>query len=154
MQKIKIKKSSKADTRTCNWADVSKDELLNASRMHIKDVRAGMNSLANEIIKAANNHDWDKIHDIGEFYRDFQTGFKRTVWWDKHRKVNRHHIDKPDGFRDDVNLIDVMEYIVDCVTAGMARSGVVYDLKLDSELLQKAFTNTCELVKNNVELED
>jgi hypothetical protein len=40
--------------------------------------------------------------------------------------------------------------IVDCVMAGMARSGSVYDLKLPPEVLEKAFQNTVELLKSQV----
>ena len=100
--------------------------------------------------KAAENHDHDKITDIDGFHRDFVTGFTQTTWWDKHRVLNRHHLNIADGVRDDVNLIDVMDFIVDCVMAGMARSGAVYPLALSPELLEKAFQNTVELMKRNV----
>ncbi len=54
--------------------------------------------------------------------------------------------DKADGVPDDVNLLDVLEHVADCVMAGMARSGSVYELKLSDELLQKAFKNTVKLL--------
>ena len=73
-----------------------------------------------------------------------------TEWWDNHRKVNRHHLLQEDGVPEDVNLIDVMEFIVDCVMAGMARSGSVYPLELDTKVLEKAFTNTVELLKGQI----
>ncbi len=37
--------------------------------------------------------------------------------------------------------------VADCVMAGMARSGSVYELKLDPEVLWRAFGNTVELLK-------
>jgi hypothetical protein len=40
--------------------------------------------------------------------------------------------------------------IVDCVMAGMARSGDVYPLDIDLKVLQKAFENTTKLLKENV----
>ncbi len=55
-----------------------------------------------------------------------------------------------DGVRDDVNLIDVLDFIADCVMAGMARSGSVYPLKLSPELLETAFQNTVEMLKRQV----
>jgi hypothetical protein len=64
--------------------------------------------------------------------------------------VNRHHLDKADGVPTDVNLIDVLEHIADCVMAGMARSGSVYELKLPDEVLQRAFANTVNLLKSLV----
>lgn len=68
--------------------------------------------------------------------------------------LNRHHLNEPDGIREDVNLVDVLDFIADCVMAGMARSGSVYPLELPNELLQKAFQNTVELLKSNVQVEE
>jgi hypothetical protein len=50
----------------------------------------------------------------------------------------------------DVNLIDVLDMICDCVMAGMARSGSVYPLNIKPEVLMTAFQNTVELLKANV----
>jgi hypothetical protein len=80
------------------------------------------------------------------------TGFKQTGWWDNHRKIHRHHLAQEDGIPADVNLLDVLEYIADCVMAGMARSGSVYDLAMPPELLERAFKNTVELLKAEVEV--
>jgi 4-aminobutyrate aminotransferase-like enzyme len=56
--------------------------------------------------------------------------------------------------RDDVNLIDVLDMIVDCVMAGMGRTGSVYPLEISQDVLKKAFDNTVTLLKNNVTVED
>lgn len=64
--------------------------------------------------------------------------------------VGRHHLNMEDGVRADVNLIDVLDFIADCVMAGMARSGSVYPLKLSPEVLERAFQNTVELLKGQV----
>jgi uncharacterized protein with von Willebrand factor type A (vWA) domain len=82
------------------------------------------------------------------------TGFKQTGWYDNHRKIHRHHLDKADGVPPDVNLLDVLEHIADCVMAGMGRSGTVYDMKLPDELLQRALRNTVELLKAQVVVKD
>ena len=150
---ITIRKSPTADTRTCDWKTVSKETLLASSHQHIGDVALGLQVLGFEVYKRVENHDFDKISDIDAFHADFATGFKQTGWWDNHRKVNRHHLDKADGVPADVNLIDVIEHIVDCVMAGMARSGSVYELKLPDEVLRAAFANTVELLKKNVTVE-
>lgn len=78
------------------------------------------------------------------------TGFKQTGWWDRHRKLNRHHLHQEDGIPADVNLIDVLDFIADCVMAGMARSGSVTPLELPPELLSRAFQNTVEMLKSQV----
>jgi hypothetical protein len=129
---------------------VSKATLLASSKQHIADVRQALMFFIEKIDDARNMHDFDKITDIDGFHRDFLTGFKQTAWWDMHRKVNRHHLNMADGVRENVNLIDVLDYIADCVMAGMARSGSVYELKLPPELLEAAFQNTVALLKAEV----
>lgn len=48
--------------------------------------------------------------------------------------------------------VDVLDMIADCVMAGMARSGSVYELKLEPEVLWRAFENTVDLLKSQVEV--
>jgi hypothetical protein len=153
MTKIRIQKSPTADTRTCDWSSVSKEQLRESSLMHIEDVSQALGAFRAMLILAGDQHDSDKLSELDHFHADFQTGFKETGWWDNHRKVNRHHLNVPDGVPADVNLIDVLEHVADCVMAGMARSGSVYTIKLPDELLQRAFQNTVELLKANVEVE-
>jgi len=150
---INIKKSQTADTRTCDFANTTKETLLASSRQHIGDVVQALAFFNAAITKAAGEHDYDKLTEIEKFHADFVTGFKQTGWWDNHRMIHRHHLDKSDGVPADVNLVDVIEHVCDCVMAGMARSGSVYELKLSDELLQKAFKNTTELLKANVKVE-
>lgn len=150
---IVIKKSETADTRTCDFANVSKDKLLSSSRQHIGDVVKALSFFQSKLTQAAGEHDYDKLTRIDWFHEDFVTGFKQTGWWDNHRHIHRHHLDKSDGVPQDVNLIDVLEHIADCVMAGMARSGSVYELNLSPELLKEAFTNTVNLLKNEVKVE-
>jgi hypothetical protein len=147
---IEIHKSSTADTRTCDFANTSKDVLLASSRQHINDIVKAMSFFSGKLFEAAGEHDYDKLTTIDWFHQDFVTGFKQTGWWDNHRKIHRHHLDKLDGVPNDVNLLDVLEHIADCVMAGMARSGSVYELKLNDALLREAFTNTVKLLKEQV----
>lgn len=154
---IKIRKSPTADTRTCDFANVSKATLLESSRTHINDVRRGLGFFNDRIQDAMDAHDTDKITDIDGFHADFVTGFKQNEWWKRHRVLNRHHLLEqeglPSGTPADVNLIDVLDFIADCVMAGMARSGSVYELKLPDELLQRAFANTVRLLLKEVVVE-
>ena len=151
---ITIKKSATADTRTCDFANTSKETLLASSRQHISDVRAALDFMKGLLDTASAVHDHDKISDIDGFHRDFVTGFTQTTWWDNHRKVNRHHLLQADGVPADVNLIDVLDMICDCVMAGMARSGSVYPLNIDADVLKRAFDNTVEILKSNVQVEE
>ena len=149
---IRIKKSPTADTRTCDFANTKKETLLASSYQHIEDVGKGLQWFRMMLQESANVHDHDKISDIDGFHRDFLTGFAQTTWWDNHRKVNRHHLLEPDGVPEDVNLIDVLDMIADCVMAGMARSGSAYPLNIDPEVLMMAFQNTVVELKANVEV--
>ena len=149
---IKVKHSPTADTRTCDFANVSKETLLASSIEHIRDVHAALEYFSRALVRAAKAHDTDKLSDIDGFHADFVTGFQQTGWWERHRKLNRHHLNHADGVPWDVNLIDVLDYIADCVMAGMARSGTVTPLELDSEVLQRAFQNTAAALKQHVEV--
>jgi len=153
-KKITIKKSQTADTRTCDYANVTMLQLRKSSVQHRSDVTKGLELFQGMLRQAADEHDHDKLTDIQGFHRDFLTGFERTEWWDNHRKVNRHHLLAADGVPDDVNLIDVLDMITDCVMAGMGRSGEVYPLDIEEHVLLKAFRNTVELLKDQVVVED
>jgi len=147
---ITIQKSATADTRTCDFANTTKETLLASSRQHIGDVVKAIMFFSCKLGEAAGEHDYDKLTTIDWFHSDFVTGFKQTGWWDNHRKIHRHHLGQEDGVPKDVNLLDVLEYIADCVMAGMARSGSVYDLEMPPELLERAFKNTVDLLESQV----
>lgn len=147
---IHIRKSETADTRSCDFANVSKQTLLNSSVQHIGDVRRALAFFAGMLAEAATRHDEDKLTDIDGFHADFVTGFAQDEWWTRHRRLNRHHLLQADGIPGDVNLIDVLDMVADCVMAGMARTGSVYALNLPHGLLERAFQNTVEHLKANV----
>lgn len=153
---IKIKKSQTADTRTCDFANVSKETLRASSDQHIGDVQVALGFFASMLHRAAAVHDVDKITDIDGFHADFTNGFTPgfTSWWERHRSLNRHHLGEPDGVPADVNLIDVLDFVADCVMAGMARSGSVRPLELKPEVLQQAFENTAKLLAAAVRVEE
>jgi hypothetical protein len=147
---IEIRTSATADTRSCDYTQVTKETLRESSVQHINDVRKGLEYFCGKIMDAMYEHDRDKLSDIDGFHRDFITGFTQTTWWDNHRKVNRHHLLETDGVPVDVNLIDVLDMISDCVMAGMGRTGTVYPLNISPEVLMAAFQNTVELLKSQV----
>lgn len=147
---IHIRPSPTADTRTCDFKAVTKQQLLDSSVQHIADVRRGLAFFQALLAEAATQHDEDKLTDIDGFHADFVTGFEQTGWWDRHRKLNRHHLQQADGVPADVNLIDVLDFVADCVMAGMARAGTVRPVELDPEVLMRAFRNTAALLGRHV----
>lgn len=121
---------------------------------HIAAVNACAKFLAELLLKQAEQHDHTKLDYFDEFYDALCTGytgeqFKELEWWEKHL-TERHHL--KDRCPKDVTLIDVLEMICDCVSAGLARSGEVYDLSLDDEILQQAFNNTAKMLIDNIEV--
>ncbi len=151
---IRIQKSTTADTRTCDYTTVDLDTLYASSIQHIGDVRDALGFFGQLLQTAAEVHDRDKLTDIKGFHDDFVTGFKEHSWWDRHRQLNRHHLNLDDGIREDVNLIDVLDFIADCVMAGMARSGDVYTLLLRPDVLGRAFQNTVDMLKKQVVVDE
>ena len=92
------------------------------------------------------------------FYRDFvdtqENGadFVNGEWYQLHVKAERHHL--LSNCPSDVNLIDVIEMIADCTCAGLARSGEIRDLEIDTEILNRAVKNTAEMIKNMVTVKE
>lgn len=151
---IKIKPSKTADSRTCDWSKVTKEELLEATNSHLHDVYRGFDFLMMLMLKQRNMHDITKLSHIDDFYRNFKTGFQEKDWWEMHQDKERHHFNDPKYIQHDVNLIDIMDQIVDGVMAGMARSGEYRQEFIDSELLKRAYDNTVKLLLTEVEVDD
>ena len=152
---ITIKSSPTADSRTAT-GDPSKEDLLKSSVQHIGDVQKALAWFAGRLVETGVNHDHTKISGIDDFYDSFSrklTGdeFKAEKWYQSHLE-ERHHLN--DRCPDDVTLIDVLERIADIVTAGLARSGSIYSDVLDSEILQKAYKNTIELLCSQIKVEE
>lgn len=154
---IKIKETKKCDTRT-NPKGFTKADVDRETDLHIKAVNLCGEFICDKINSQFGDHDFTKNSNpeyLDAFYNALKTGFKdkefkKLGWWEVHQKEERHHLN--DRCPNDVNLVDVLEMICDCVSAGMARTGTVYDIKISDEILQKAVKNTVELLKKNIEV--
>lgn len=159
MDKIEIKRSRDADTRSAQSIP-SKEQLMDNTLSHIDDVQHWCYRLADKLKEQSLNHDHTKIDYIDEFYNDFieqlqsedKPNFKEMNWFKNRHLTERHHLN--DNVPDDVNLIDVLEMVVDCTCAGLARSGNVYDINIPEEVLKKAINNTKQLIIDNTEVVD
>lgn len=159
MYRIIIKRNTNGDTRVAEKIPTFY-EFLDANTSHIEDVKGMMNAIADMIKDAGRSHDWTKIKDPykSNFYRDLcntiegRIKFEDGQWNKDHYALERHHLLMK--CPDDVNLIDVIEMICDCVCAGMARSGEVRDLEISEDILVKAVKNTVEMCKEAIILED
>lgn len=160
MYKVTMKKNTLGDTRTAERMPI-RAEFDVANILHIRDVNALVVSFAQEMIKRVNRHDWTKINEpyATMFYDDMKANiesgkapFDEMEWFKHHVNNERHHL--KDRVPDDVDLIDVIEMLADCVSAGMTRSGNVYEIKIPDSVLQKAVSNTVKKMIDAVEIED
>lgn len=155
MKKIYIKRNSDGDTRTANKTPTIA-EFSTANNMHREDVKKLMIAIASEIEKRGINHDYTKVREPYRtmFYRDLcdtldgKMSFLDGEWSKSHYEIERHHLNR--RCPDDVNLIDVIEMICDCVCAGLARSSEFKPFELSNEVLQKALKNTMSLCAESV----
>lgn len=159
MKKIIITRNTDGDTRVAKAVpDFYSFRRSNVN--HREDVRRMMSAIAEKIVEAGRDHDHTKTDcEAGSlFYREFcntlegQINFEEGKWYKMHCETERHHLNRRCPY--DVNLIDVIEMICDCVCAGMARTGSVYPIEISSEILQRAVSNTVEMCVNAVEMEE
>lgn len=148
MDKVFIKKNTLGDTRTAEYMP-SREEFNDANERHIDDVKNLTRLFCDEMLERISNHDWTKVSEpyATMFYNDMKANiedgkepFTDMNWYKSHINAERHHLN--DRVPYDVDLIDVVERLVDCVSAGMARSGSVYDVTVPDDVLQKAVANT------------
>lgn len=154
---VTIYKNPNGDTRTAP-KNVSFEEFQEANDMHREDVNQIMYEISQMIDKRGENHDCTKKSQERMFYKNFLstmnegTDFVNDEWYQLHIKAERHHL--LSHCPDDVNLIDVLEMISDCVCAGMARSGEIRDLEIDSDILNRAVQNTAKMIKDMIEVKE
>lgn len=137
----------------------SKDQLLLETEQHRLDVAKLMMFLALEIVITGNKHDWSKIQFFDDFANDVLQrqeipDFKEREWYNIHTKEERHHLnfEQPD----DVDLIDVLEFVCDCICTGKARDGHIQKkfLELPGNLLKKAYWNTIDKLSKEIDVDD
>lgn len=152
MKAITINETNNMDSVSVN----SIDELEHDVREHKKHVKEVMFELSYQLRRIGVSHDWTKISYLDDFYNDVnlrhdEIDFKKRSWYNIHTRGERHHLNTHTP--DDVNLLDVFEFMVDCVCAGKSRSGNVdYSfLEFDNpELLEIAYWNTVKLLDEHI----
>ena len=159
MNDVKIKANTNGDTRVASGIPTIKD-FHEANRSHQRDVKELAKAFASAIVEQTEKHDWTKTSEPYKsmFYRDFcdtmngHIKFEDGEWAKIHYdELERHHLLR--HVPDDVNLIDVIEMLCDCVCAGMARSNDVYNVTIPEDVLAKATANTFDMLKEHVIVE-
>lgn len=149
---------ARASAPSSELEDLAKEQFKLEILEHQKSVSNCMDFLMNKLDDAANSHDLTKIKYLDDFFQDTiqskrkGVNFKALDWYQKHVTEERHHLlaNPPE----DVNLIDVIEMVCDCVSAGLSRDGAYNAIQMDPNLLQKAFDNTAKLLIQNAKLRD
>ncbi len=151
---ITIMRTNRCDTRTLKPGEqVTVSNVIKDTGYHIDAVKECGHFLMDMFKKQLEQHDHTKLEHIEEFTEGLNKGFDSPEfqkWYQMHVNAERHHLLK--RVPDDVDLIDVLEQICDCVSAGMARSGKVFDVEIPSEILEKAVKNTVKLLIDNIEV--
>lgn len=158
VNKIIIKNTQNADSRTAD-DKLSKETLCSATLMHRGDVNQIMDVVAEMIIDRGADHDYTKSKYFDEFAAEVlkphtDNEFKNSHWYQNHIFEERHHLNA--NCPVDVNLIDVIEMICDCIAAGNGRSGRTTPafMKLkDPTLLERAYWNTVKLLDDLIEVD-
>ena len=152
-----IYKNSNGDTRTAP-KNVTFKEFQKANDMHREDVKNTMNEVAFLLMEKGKKHDWTKKDYEEMFYNNFLstlnngTNFIEDEWYQLHIEKEKHHLTSK--CHDDVDLLDVIEMVVDCVCAGKARSGEIRGLEINQEILDKALKNTVKKINEMVKCEE
>lgn len=158
MKAIKIERNTLGDTRTATKVPTM-NEFIAANREHVGHVEEMMRNISDDIRLRGINHDYTKIHEPERslFYRELCAkiegkidSFEDGEWYPMHCLTERHHLNE--HCPEDVNMIDVIEMICDCVCAGMARSGAFWPIKIPTEILQKAVENTAKMCVDAAEI--
>ena len=156
---VRIRKNTNGDTRVADHVPTI-NEFDTANDCHRTDVKNLIDEFCRMLKINSNPHDWTKVREPyrSMFYRDLCAtieghlpNFMDGEWAKQHYYENeRHHLET--YAQEDVNMFDVIEMICDCVAAGMARSGNVYDVKIPDDVLQRAVKNTVEIMCKEVEV--
>lgn len=160
VRKVLIRPNKNGDSRSAEKCPTFGD-FENANKSHRSEVREMMKQFGMLIIERGKSHDWTKVKEPqkSQFYADLcnavnnKADFTKGEWYPMHCETERHHLNAK--CPEDVNLIDVVEMVADCVCAGMARSGSVYPIEIDPTIIQKAIDNTVQyMIDEMIEIKD
>ena len=156
-ERIKLKRNGCGDSRHAP-KDTTFEQFHEANLSHITDVQNVMTRVSIILNLQGKKHDWTKLEFEDEFWQDFQDSllnngdFVNGKWYQRHVHTEKHH---PTSYcHEDIDLLDIIEMIVDCVCAGKARAGKVRPMEINDEILKKAFENTVKLVDDLTEVDE
>jgi len=155
VKRFYIKSTKNADSRSVeNFDSLTPESLYKQTLNHKKAVELIINDFAQTLIQKSKEHDHTKLSYDGksidpEFFNAIKSGktgseFYELDWWKRHASEESHH---DLANHEDVNLIDIVEMVSDCIAAGLARTGEIYPINIDQETINRAINNTVRLYK-------
>ena len=133
------------------------EKLFLETKSHRRDIQKILHFLSIKLEKIGDRHDYTKFRNPGnnelnsDFIKMIESNFENLQWYNEHIKQERHHLEK--NIPEDVNLLDVIEYLADGIAAGLIRNKEYIKKELSPEVLQKAFKNTIDLILNEIILQ-
>jgi len=120
----------------------SKYKLLRNTQIHINNVKKGFICIKKIINATIEMHDSDKIKFLDQYYTNELNDIN-------HKIQSRHHLDKKSPIK--VNLIDILEYIIDQSILNVENK-TNNQIEIDSEILMRAFNNTCSFIQKFIKV--
>lgn len=156
---ITIEATKNCDTRAlaAEGKELTKEVVKADTNKHITAVQMCGDFICEKIQEQFALHDHTKLGKNLEAFtaalasKEVGAKFKENPWWATHL-TERHHLN--DRCPEDVNLIDVLELVCDCVSAGLARTGSVYEISVPTEVLQEALQNTVQMLIDNIQVKE
>lgn len=148
---ISINKSPKTVKRD---GDISYQDLRRSTKMHQSDVKRVLYYIADRLKKIGDIHDWSKDTLAELYYNDYvdskrnNKDMHKGEWYKYHFEHERHHL--MNSVPEDVNLLDVIEFIADCCCDGIAESGEPEKMEISDKLLRQAFDNTIKMITRSI----
>lgn len=136
----------------------NKDTLVDITIEHMSDVDKIGNMLIDQFKTRLSQHDYTKLTEIDDFLDickrcPTHKEFIQSNWYKLHITKERHHI--LSNRRKDVDFIDLLEYMVDIIAAGYARSGELAESykEIPVDILLNSWYNTIDRILEKIVVE-
>lgn len=157
-KKILLKDNSKTKYHR---EDYSINDFKKRLLIHKANIKRTFKLILNELKYRAKVHDHSKVESLPLQYEVTKRYIGRSEQYHSikdneafayHVKNERHHLQS--FVPDDVNLFDVIELIVDCITCSVERQKDFRAIDITDKTLMLAFNNTCKQLLELLENKD
>ena len=115
-----------------------------------------MRDISNSLNTKVSYHDFTKVQEpfktmfYNAVYEKIKNGasFDDSEWAITHYQTERHHLNK--HIPDDVDLLDVIEYVVDSIVSNVEQLGIKGNVTISNIDLMTALQNTINKISNMI----